>query len=159
MCALGKGASKELLSTAMQSFPGGKMGSWSALGLAQSRHSCVTGDAQKPQSWLAPALSRGFPDISNPLLGTKPLPGNLLQEEPCALPSTPYQLWRKTCALFTGNLCPFLETKPKQIQWVLVPGSGTQIHGCMPAGDPARCYLWLSSWPRTHSGESMKQPL
>lgn len=90
VCALGKGAPKELLPTAMPSFPQSETRSWSALG-------------QTAQRWLAPALSRntacrGFPDISNPLLGTKPLPGSLLQEQPCAFPSTP---------ALEENLCPF----------------------------------------------------
>lgn len=86
---------------------------------------------------------RGFSDISNPMLRRKTLPGNLLQKKPqippCALPSTRHQLWRRTCALFIGNLCPCTAPSGDQAQAdAIAPGAR------FGAADPRVYACWRS---------------
>lgn len=89
-------------------------------------------------------LSRHF----QPTARDKTLPGNLLQEEPCALHTTP---------ALEENLNPFHR--------VSLSGDQAQADAMAPGARFREAapwlleILWLSSWPRTHSGDSMRAPV
>lgn len=141
--------------------PQHETGPWSALSRAQSWHSCVPGQhRQHSRGWhllsagTLPACLPAEAFQTFPLLGAQPLPGNLLQEKPCALHTTP-ALEEILC---TGNPRSFLETKPSRCKgcWCQAQGSGSMVSGCCRSSQVLPVALQLA---QNTLWESRKQPL